>query len=658
MEALNFSGSGLPLHAHYAKKSRGALFAFSASSFDLLTGDHIGDVGVDTFLSEICKTNGKDGHMETLIEYSLYSKDKYQQHYNLPPKNKVDAAAILAKAQSTDDIKVSKSSPSSVADMTSRDVGLDISDDGTHATADMSVDATGVGNDASAAVMDSLPSGSLGSSFSASVGNILPFVTPRKKSVAFSVDKDYPVDLSDSEFEAHGPVAQDSFRTATALKAFLKELFSCVSGQTHDMCLRLQQLNGGKMKSMLSFVKFLDEHKDSTDEDLLKHFLDSPQFTKTITCCLLVPFLDEERYNIVPDGYCFYRALFQLLLRAHNGLFDLSAFDMKEQDKDINLSEGGGRRQAFHKFFEDLDKLLPECFGKSRVLNAQITFFNLKSHLDEAFWGILDAVAFVDFPCSGFSYCKDKSLPGYWAKYRCSSIFGLDDGRESVVEDNVGHTPSVAEIAQVLQHKPNFIFHKINHFFVSDHPAQECLWHSFETCLTQMLCEMRRRFLISLPTINSECISFSQVFDRNATSLSTADDELFVRAATVVLKDHLASSQIVVVAEMDEVFRTPPSSSSIHRSKRVLSPLNQFGDSQSDVYASLEQSVICCVVLCVVLFVGITLLLFWQFVDQESELESLKEELEALKRMIIFNAVAKENPVILDGQDQMEMEQE
>jgi hypothetical protein len=45
-------------------------------------------------------------------------------------------------------------------------------------------------------------------------------------------------------------------------------------------------------------------------------------------------------------------------------------------------------------------------------------------------------------------------------------------------------------------------------------------------------------------------------------------------------------------------------------------------------------------------------------VEQESELESLKEELEALKRMIIFNAMAKENPVVLDGQDQMEFSQE
>jgi hypothetical protein len=48
----------------------------------------------------------------------------------------------------------------------------------------------------------------------------------------------------------------------------------------------------------------------------------------------------------------------------------------------------------------------------------------------------------------------------------------------------------------------------------------------------------------------------------------------------------------------------------------------------------------------------------FQYVDQGSELESLKEELEALKRMIIFNAVAKENPVILDGQDQMEAGQD
>jgi hypothetical protein len=595
MEALNFSGTGLPLHAHYAKKSRGALFAFSASSFDLLTGDHIGElgeVGVDTFLSEISKTNGKDGHMETLIEYSLFSKDKYQGHYNLPPKNKADADTILAKAQ---DAKVSLSSPSSVAGVTSPVVGVSSVGEAQVTLENKSADSL---SDVIVGSAVTLPPRCLDSAFSASVGNVLPLVTPRKKSVVFSVDKDYPVDLSDSEFASSDPVAHDSFRTATALKAFLKDIFSNVSGQTSDMCLRLQQLNGGKMKTMLAFVKFLDENKDSTDEELLKNFMDTPQFTKTITCCLLIPFLDEDRYNIVPDGYCFYRALFQLLLRAYNDVFDLSASDMKEQDKDINLSEGGGRRQAFHKFFEDLDKLVPECFGKSRVLNAQITFFNLKSHLDETFWGILDAVAFVDFPCSGFSYFKDKTLPGYWAKYRCSSIFGLDDGRESVVEDNVGHAPSVAEIAQVLQHKPNFIFHKINHFFVSDHPTQSCMWYSFETCLTQMLCEMRRRFSVSISTVsNGDSMSFSHIFDRNVANLSTTADEQFVRAANVVLKNDLATSQVVLVPDIDEVSRTTPSP--IHRSKRLFSPPSQFGDSQ-DVYASLEQSVI--------LFVGVLFL--------------------------------------------------
>jgi hypothetical protein len=39
-------------------------------------------------------------------------------------------------------------------------------------------------------------------------------------------------------------------------------------------------------------------------------------------------------------------------------------------------------------------------------------------------------------------------------------------------------------------------------------------------------------------------------------------------------------------------------------------------------------------------------------VEQGSELENLKEELEALKRMIIFNAIAKENPLTLDGTDE------
>ncbi len=594
MEALNFSETGLPLHSHYAKKSRGALFAFSASSFDLLTGDHIGDlgaVGVDTFLSEICKANGKDGHMETLIEYSLYSKDKYQGHYNMPPKNQEVAVALLAKKEQQVGVKVPLSSPSSVVDTASPVACGPVDGDG-HVSAIGSVCSSDIDVNIISGSCE-LPPRCLDSAFGVSVENV-PLITPKKKAVLFSVDNDYSVDL-DSDIEPRGlsdPVLQDGFRTATAMKAFLKEVFSGVVGQTSDMCIRLQQLNGGKMKGMLSFVKFLDENQVSTEDELLKNFMDTPEFTKNITCCFFVPFLDDDRYNIVPDGYCFYRALFQLCLRAYNGLFGLSAADMKEQDKDINLSERGGRRQAFHRFFEELDKLLPECFGKSRVMNAQITFFNLKSHLDEAFWGILDAVAFLDFPCSGFSYCKDKTLPGYWAKYRCSSIFGLDDGRETVVEDNVGHTPSIAEIAQVLTHETNFLFHKINHFFVSDHLSRECMSLSFETCLKQMLCEMVRRFTVSVSTVSNsgDSMSFSHIFDRNVAGLSTTQDELFVRAATVALTNDLSSRQIIMVADVDEVVRTTPSSS--HKSKRIFSsPSSQSAENQSEIYASLEQSV-------------------------------------------------------------------
>jgi hypothetical protein len=427
------------------------------------------------------------------------------------------------------------------------------------------------------------------------------FTTPNKRngSVNFDFDQDYSVDYDTMpQDQSTSTPTTDNFRAAVAIRAFLKELFTGVCGQTPEMCLRLQQVNSPKLKSMMSFLKFLDENKSSGEEELYANFLAVPLFATSLTCSFLIPFQDDDRYNIVPDGYCFYRALFQLLLRAYNSEFGLSAKDMKEQDRDIKLSEKGGRREAFHKFFNDLETLLPECYGKSRVLNAQITFFNLKSQLDEAFWGILDAVAFVDFPCSGFSYLRDKSLPGYWAKYRCSSIFGLDNGRESVNEDSVGCAPTLAEVAQLLKYPPNFIMHKINHYFVSDHPSQAEFWAAFEISVKQMLVEMQRRINISSSVDNnmSEVVpTFSGVFDRCCDpdgTASTRDDEAFMRAATRLLLNDLNQREIRNLCEEE---LTPPNSM-LKSNKRHYSPasVTSIDSGTQQTYALLEQSVIRC----------------------------------------------------------------
>jgi hypothetical protein len=648
MEALNFGEGGMPQHSHYAKKSRGALFAFSASSYSLLTSDNLDasvmspdHAGIDTFVSEICRSNHQDGHMDTLIAYSLHNREKYQGIYNFPPKNKADALLTLSKSQK-------KSPPGETSSVMSNDnntpsvmdVTVISSDDATSSEKSSSFPAASNG-------VGSVVASGLGPDMTVTSS----FTTPNKKNgVTFDVDQDYSVDHDTMPQDPLVNTTIDNFRTATAIRAFLKELFTGVCGQTPVMCLRLQQVNSPKLKSMMSFLKFLDENKDSAEEELYANFLAVPLYATSLTCSFLIPFQDDDRYNIVPDGYCFYRTLFQLLLRAYNSEFLLSAKDMKEQDRDIKLSEKGGRREAFHKFFNDLETLLPECYGKSRVLNAQITFFNLKSQLDEAFWGILDAVAFVDFPCSGFSYLRDKSLPGYWAKYRCSSIFSLENGRETVNEDSVGCAPTLAEVAQLLRYPPNFIMHKINHYFVSDHPSQAEFWVAFESSVKQMLVEMQRRINVSssVDIMSDEvALNFSDVFDRCCGpdgAASTRDDETFMRAATKLLLDDLNQREIRNLYEEE---LTPPNT--ILKSNKRHSPVsvtNIDNGSSQPAYALLEQSVR------FYLYLYMTFLTILQFVEQFSELESLKEELEALKRMIIINAVARENPVqLLDGND-------
>jgi hypothetical protein len=588
-EALNFAEGGLPRHLNYIKKSRGALFAFSAANFSLFSNDNIAsvsDVGVDTFMAEICKSNHGDGHMETLIAYNVYAREKYQGHYNISPKNKNDAAEIVARA--------SLPASASVSEVLLPAAGT--SGDGISASS-AELPAVVEMTDSSLPCVAAAPTlACLSADWSPPSSGPLQkdsFITPnlKRRDASFDFDVTYGVDHSDEDESPES--SHDNFRTASAMKAYLKELLSGVNGETPEMVLRLQHVNSTKLKGLLSLLKFLDDNQDLGDDVLFEKFMADQEFTKLLTCSFLIPFQDNDRYNIVPDGYCFYRALFQLLTRARSDDFGSSASEMRQRDESINLCEGGGRREAFHQFFTELEELLPECYGKSRVINAQITFFNLKSYLDEAFWGILDAVAFVDFPCSGFSYYKDKTLQGYWAKYRCSSVFGLINGRDSVVEDSVGCSPSLADVALLLSQEPNFIMHKINHYFVSNHPSQLIFESAFAACVKQMLKELIRRMNVSRPPLrgdadNGDCVSFAGAYSRCEEGTSGKDDERFVRDALVLLSESLKPLRAESQSDCEQY--APPHSTL--KSKRVGSVVHVCHDTQYDGnYAMLEQSV-------------------------------------------------------------------
>jgi hypothetical protein len=549
-EALNFSTigglRGLPSHNNFKGKSKGALFAFASSgySLDMLHDDVL---GIDDFTRQvIVSSSNVDGSMDKLIAYQLIPKNQY---YTIPKNvNALDvflnAAAdahdvvaatpivpvpLMLTDQQVDGIQQVPSPVGRASDFSSAiENRASTSSSSTFFRPDEV--SFGSSNDGEEDAEMSFSDGedATGASSSSSKPDV-----SRRRSGGDAVSVDFPEVVDRSNVQLSPPasfVYRNAVNTASSMKAFLKELLTDVSGTTPVSVLRLYSTSNSRETGMLEFIKFMDTHQDSSLETLYDEFVGS-KFFQRLTCRWLVPFKKTDFTSIVPDGYCFYRALFQCLLRSYEN-YTSSLSTVQQQDQELKMSnEAGGGREAFFIFFSRLEKLLPECYGKSRVMNAHMTFFNMKCGLDEAFWGIIDAVAFLDFNCTAFVYHKDRSLEGYWAQYKCSSIFAMES-RDLVVENMVGTAPSLADVAQVVKEEPSFVFLKNNHYFMSEHVSRSEMIDANVECTKQILSQLQRKTIAASSFLLQEGgMSLSGIFDRLSSKLSTDDDWRFMETA-------------------------------------------------------------------------------------------------------------------------------
>jgi hypothetical protein len=544
-EALNFSSvgglEGLPSHKTFKNKSKGALFAFAASGCSVDFDDN--GVGIDSFARHVIGSSSNVDRSK-LIAYQLIPK---KQYYSIPKNNHaleafLNAAAVVHDAvlpapqpvlllmdQQADVSQAGGLDDAARLDVPSsaplNDAGVDIVSPGSN-TRDTSVFL----NPDEVSFGSSNDGGEEDVEMTFSDDEVIR--TSRvSKSVTVSVD--FPNIDRAAGVQLTPPTSfiyKNSVNTASAMKSFLKELLTDVSGITPVSVLRLCSVSNSRETGMLEFIKFMDTHKDISLDLLYAEFVGSKYFQR-LTCRWLIPFKKTDFSSIVPDGYCFYRALFQCLLRSYEN-YTSSLSTMQKQDQDLKMSnEAGGGREAFFSFFARLEKLLPECYGKSRVMNAHMTFFNLKCGLDKAFWGIIDAVAFVDFNCTAFVYLKDRSLDGYWAQYKCSSIFAMES-RDLVVENMVGTAPSFEDVVQVVKEEPSYVILKNKHYFLTEHVSKNEMIAANVSCTRQILMVLQRKICAAASLLSQESdLTLSGIFDRLSSKSSTDEDRRFMEIA-------------------------------------------------------------------------------------------------------------------------------
>ncbi len=632
-DSLNFSDT-LPRFATYGRKSQGYAFSFTASLYNVFDGNNAalvtpGDdtLGVDPLLCEIMKTPTNEQHMSDIIEYSLIKKSayvdspasydalhKYLQKRKERPANNAPVSEKVTKVhKSSHDGE--NNSAAKVDEEVSSGFTAEANEVSSGAPLVMSANSGRHQFGSSFLSAESFPLSPQPASEQedgcATVNKTLFQSTPSPLAIerAGSFENTSIVlDNADQLRESTSSCERvsNSVQATAALRKFVQVLLSDVKQKSGDnkLFLKLNTKHNMRVTRNLALMKFLEANEALDDTELYDLFCAST-FFKSLSCAMFIPFKLRDQYNIEGDGYCFYRALFVLLLREESG-FKLTAAELKELDyslKDVTV-EGSSLRDQFQLFFARLEALFPDRQAKSKVATAGCTFSHLSTYLDERFWGGNDSVPFLDFVCTAFSHNRDEqsTLSGCWAKMFCSSIFGIVNGRDTLNYDSVGDAYSLHDVLMVLMRPHNWLLHKQVHFFVGDHPPVDVFLKSFSHCVSSMLVEIRMRIVAAKG--EDSIMTFTDVYDRLDQGLSTPDDIEWLIKTRCALERQLTENNVNVGDTEAPPSPTTSPFSSKHTPKEDYLP-TPFGATQEQkIYISTINNTVRLCLLTTVVFIN------------------------------------------------------
>ena len=279
----------------------------------------------------------------------------------------------------------------------------------------------------------------------------------------------------------------------------------------HDNVYLGFDASGGKKENTLvrlKLIKFLFmvmEEENYCEHEELRVIFQQHAPVKDVSCIFCFKHSSEDRLTIKPDGYCFYRMVFQLW-RRHKSEYTLSLADMVDNDRKVNSSAiSTPENEEFKKFLLNLQEHIRPLDGSEDAYqvadrHALVEAFELAAaycsikpgkSIAEEDWGNSAWLKFFLFNISNFTAVKNDN------NFLARRLYELGEVGDqwSLMQRPGLCDPKKQGFSYVDVYKgiqtPNFCSYSSSHFFVIDNPSATNVNAStnkaLEIALTKML---------------------------------------------------------------------------------------------------------------------------------------------------------------------------
>lgn len=288
--------------------------------------------------------------------------------------------------------------------------------------------------------------------------------------------------------------------------------------QNDTLCLQVDFKKKRRLaQNRLQLLHFLLTNKDGDIDEVVKKFTETENIYDLLNCMFYVKLDGVDGSLIIGDGYCFYRAVYQLYLR-HCKNYMSDAMDAKASDKKCNVKQelGSTEHAEFVTFMAQLATMVKAQPQLANNTAGQLALYKFQSDCDllavllkkrggsgldgTKLWGCQSVVSLLNFNVTSLEVLADKpssvvekmlsidsSQPGKsvrWTRYQNSSI---PSGRSPYSKTK--SSLSFADLDQVMSIPLNPLVYLPGHFTTG------ATAHGGEVPLVDCFHDLKCRFL-------------------------------------------------------------------------------------------------------------------------------------------------------------------
>jgi hypothetical protein len=213
--------------------------------------------------------------------------------------------------------------------------------------------------------------------------------------------------------------------TLRSYDAVVKGLLTGLMVRNDSLCLDVDFKNKRQFMGIrFQFLHFLLVNKDRNLDEVVKMFSENEQIYDLLNCFFYVKMDGVDGLVILGDGYCFYRAVFQLYLN-HVSDYTRTAKEMKASDRKCNVKKEltSPDHSAFVSFVEELKNLVKEDSKLAESTAKELALFKFQMDcdllpvllkkraglaLDSVHWGCQSVVSLLNFNVTSLEVLAEK----------------------------------------------------------------------------------------------------------------------------------------------------------------------------------------------------------------------------------------------------------